>query len=115
MFLTQFIYVLGLVTRGKKTVFKLARKIPVISQRIEHEMKKINDTFEQEVIHRNQGNPYITTLPKQGKRHQDIIQQVEQYLSFGKYKERVMYVRGNCGYNTKEKSKPHVLLRHSLV
>lgn len=79
---------LGLVTRGKKTVFKLARKIPVISQRIEHEMKKINETFEQEVINRNQGNPYITTLPKEGKSHQDIIQQVEQYLSFGKCRPR---------------------------
>lgn len=78
---------LGLVTRGKKTVFKLARKIPVISQRIEHEMKKINETFEQEVIHRNQGNPYITTLPTEGKSHHDIIQQVEQYLSFGKCNE----------------------------
>jgi hypothetical protein len=79
---------LGLVTRGKKTVFKLARKIPVISQRIEHEMKKINETFEQEVINRNQGNPYITTLPTEGKSHHEIIQQVEQYLSFGKWRVR---------------------------
>jgi sphinganine-1-phosphate aldolase len=73
-----------LVNRGKKTVFKLARKIPAISQRIEREMNKINETFEQEVIHRNQGNPYIMTLPKEGKDHHHIIQQVEQYLSFGK-------------------------------
>jgi hypothetical protein len=80
--------VLGLVTSGKKTVFKLARKIPVISQRIEHEMKNINETFEQEVINRNQGNPYITTLPTEGKIHHDIIQQVEQYLSFGKCRAR---------------------------
>lgn len=64
-------------------VFKLARKIPAISQRIEREMIKINETFEQEVIHRNEGNPYITTLPKEGKTHDDIIQQVERYLSFG--------------------------------
>jgi sphinganine-1-phosphate aldolase len=73
-----------LVNRGKKTIFKLARKIPAISQRIEREMKKINEAFEQEVIHRNQGNPYITTLPKEGKSSHDIIQQVERYLSFGK-------------------------------
>jgi hypothetical protein len=74
-----------LVTRGKKTVFKLARKIPFISQRIEHEMKKISEGFEQEVIHRNQGNPYVTTLPEKGKHHNEIIHQVEQYLSFGKW------------------------------
>lgn len=88
----------SLVTRGKKTVFKLARKIPVISQRIEHEMKKINETFEQEVIHRNQGNPYITTLPTEGKSHHDIIQQVEQYLSFGEYNWRGGFVSGTV-YN----------------
>jgi hypothetical protein len=93
--------VLGLVTRGKKTVFKFARKIPVISQRIEHEMKKVNEMFEQDVIHRNEGNPYITTLPNEGKSHHDIIQQVEQYLSFGKCRVRFlyvcMYVRGETG------------------
>jgi hypothetical protein len=55
-------------------------------------MKKINETFEQDVIHRNQGNPYITTLPKEGKSHHDIIQQVEQYLSFGKCRVRFIYV-----------------------
>jgi hypothetical protein len=48
-------------------------------------MKKISEGFEQEVIHRNQGNPYITTLPEKGKHHSEIIQQVEQYLSFGKW------------------------------
>lgn len=74
-----------MVTRGKKTVFKLARKIPAISQRIEREMKKVNEGFEQEVIHRNQGNPYITTLPEKGKHRKEIIQQVEQYLSFGEW------------------------------
>lgn len=73
------------MNRGKKMVFKLARRIPAVSQRIEREMIKINETFEQEVIHRNQGNPYITTLPKEGKSHHDIIQQVEQYLSFGMF------------------------------
>jgi sphinganine-1-phosphate aldolase len=74
-----------LVTRGKKTIFKLARKIPAISRRVEREMKKVSEGFEQEVIHRNQGNPYITTLPEKGKHHNEIIQQVEQYLSFGKW------------------------------
>lgn len=73
-----------MVTRGKKMVFKLARKIPAISRRIEGEMKKISEGFEQEVIHRNQGNPYITTLPEKGKHHNEVIEQVERYLTFGK-------------------------------
>lgn len=74
-----------MVTRGKKTIFKLARKIPAISRRIEREMKQISEGFEQEVIHRNEGNPYITKLPEKGIHHNEIIQQVEQYLSFGKW------------------------------
>jgi len=81
-----------LVTRGKKTIFKLARKIPAISRRIEREMKKISEGFEQEVIHRNQGNPYITTLPEKGKHHNEIIQQVEQYLSFGKWMNSTIWI-----------------------
>ena len=48
-------------------------------------MKKISEGFEQEVIHRNEGNPYITTLPENGKHHTEIIQLVEQYLSLGKW------------------------------
>jgi hypothetical protein len=48
-------------------------------------MKKISEGFEQEVIHRNQGNPYITTLPEKGKLHNEIIQKVEEYLTFGKW------------------------------
>ncbi|KDR14164.1 sphingosine-1-phosphate lyase [Zootermopsis nevadensis] len=88
----------SLVNRGKKMVFKLARKIPAVSQRIEREMSKINETFEQEVIHRNQGNPYITTLPKEGKNHHDIIQQVEKYLSFGDYNWKSGFVSGTV-YN----------------
>lgn len=74
-----------MVTRGKKKIFKLARKIPAVSRRIEREMKKISEGFEQEVIHRNQGNPYITTLPEKGKLHNEIIQKVEEYLTFGKW------------------------------
>jgi len=84
----------SLVTRGKKTIFKLARKIPAISRRIEREMKKVSEGFEQEVIHRNQGNPYITTLPEKGKHHNEIIQQVEQYLSFGDYDWKDGFVSG---------------------
>ena len=81
-----------MVTRGKKTIFKLARKIPAISRRIEREMKNIGEGFEQEVIHRNQGNPYITTLPEKGKHHNEIIQQVEQYLSFGKWMDSTIQI-----------------------
>lgn len=85
-----------MIDRGKKTVFKLVRKIPAISRKVESEMRKINDSFEQEVIHRNQGNPYITTLPKEGKNHNDIVQQVDQYLSFGKLKQkRKLHVHPN--------------------
>ncbi|PSN29272.1 Sphingosine-1-phosphate lyase [Blattella germanica] len=84
----------SLVERGKKTVFRFARKIPAISQKIEREKRKINDTFEKEVIHRNQGNPYITTLPKKGRNHHDIVQLVDQYLSFGDYNWKGGFVSG---------------------
>nr|CAD7402494.1 unnamed protein product [Timema cristinae] len=72
----------SLLSRGKKTAFRLARKIPMIARRIDSELDKINETFEKEVINRNQGNPYITTLPDKGKSHTEIVELVKQYLKF---------------------------------
>nr|CAD7200204.1 unnamed protein product [Timema douglasi] len=88
----------SLLSRGKKTAFRLARKIPAIARRIDSELDKINETFEKEVINRNQGNPYITTLPDKGKSHAEIVELVKQYLKFGDYKWEEGYVSGAVYY-----------------
>nr|CAD7445349.1 unnamed protein product [Timema bartmani] len=88
----------SLLSRGKKTAFRLARKIPAIARRIDSELDKINETFEKEVINRNQGNPYITTLPDKGKSHTEIVELVKQYLKFGDFKWEEGYVSGAVYY-----------------
>nr|CAD7434008.1 unnamed protein product [Timema monikensis] len=88
----------SLLSRGKKTAFRLARKIPMIARHIDSELDKINETFEKEVINRNQGNPYITTLPDKGKSHTEIVELVKQYLKFGDYKWEEGYVSGAVYY-----------------
>nr|CAD7461085.1 unnamed protein product [Timema tahoe] len=88
----------SLLSRGKKTAFRLARKIPAIARRIDSELDKINETFEKEVINRNQGNPYITTIPDKGKSHTEIVELVKQYLKFGDFKWEEGYVSGAVYY-----------------
>lgn len=66
-------------------VFRLARKIPAIRNKIKTEMENVNTSFEESVIKRNEGVAYITSLPILGKQHDVIINDVKQYLSLGRY------------------------------
>ncbi|XP_067011036.1 sphingosine-1-phosphate lyase [Anabrus simplex] len=84
----------SLVSRGKKAIFKLARRIPAIANKINMEMEKINQEFEDDVIARCQGKPFITELPKTGRTHDEILKEVEQNLTLGEYKWKDGFVSG---------------------
>lgn len=84
----------SLLSRGKKLVFRLARKIPAIRNKIKTEMENVNTSFEESVIKRNEGVAYITSLPILGKQHDVIINDVKQYLSLGDFKWKEGYVSG---------------------
>ncbi|XP_063237061.1 sphingosine-1-phosphate lyase [Bacillus rossius redtenbacheri] len=88
----------SLVSRGKRVAFRLARHIPAVARRIDSELSKINKDFQEEVIHRNEGNPYIVSLPEQGKTHREIVDMVKLYLGFGDYRWQDGYVSGAVYY-----------------
>ncbi|KAJ8868903.1 hypothetical protein PR048_030444, partial [Dryococelus australis] len=88
----------SLVTRGKRMMFRIVRQIPAVAHKIDSEMKKINKSFEEEVIHRNQGNEYIVSLPDQGKRHEEIVDMVKRYLTLGDYHWQSGFVSGAVYY-----------------
>lgn len=79
-----FFNILGVIDRSKKTVFRLAKKIPYIAEKINKELEKIDKDFKDDVAKRNKGLPYIVELPTKGKSDQEILGLVDTYLKSGK-------------------------------
>ncbi|XP_049837080.1 sphingosine-1-phosphate lyase isoform X3 [Schistocerca gregaria] len=89
-------------SRLKKTVFRLARKIPAVARRIDSEMSNMRKTFEDEVRHRNEKIDYITNLPESGKNREEILKQVKAYLELGDYDWKKGYVSGTVYFHNPE-------------
>lgn len=74
---------LGLYERGKKTAFKLIRKVPAVKRKIQNELSSIKKTFNEEVATRNKGLPKFKDLPENGLPLPDIVQLVDKHLQAG--------------------------------
>lgn len=85
-------YIIGLVVRGKKQLFKLARYVPSIRDRINKELSNINETFEKDALHRLKEVPFVVRLPKNGLSQEEILNKVEKYVSLGKINRLWRYV-----------------------
>lgn len=77
-------YVAGLLERGKKQLFKLARYIPSIRDKINEELVNINETFEKDVVHRLKEASFIVYLPQKGLSNEEILNLVKQFVHLGK-------------------------------
>lgn len=75
---------IGLLQRGKKQLFKLARYIPSIQDKINDELTNINKTFERDVLHRLQDTPFIVHLPKDRLQNEQILKLVKEAVYLGK-------------------------------
>ncbi|KAH0560657.1 sphingosine-1-phosphate lyase [Cotesia glomerata] len=75
----------SLVVRSKKKLFKLARYIPSVREQIERELNNLNETFESESKNRLQGIQCVTTLPRKGLNHDQVIEAVKQSVQIGDY------------------------------
>lgn len=74
---------LGLVTRGKKTVFKIARLIPSVKRKLDTEMEKVSAGFIRDVEERTSHLQYITSLPKDGLNNDKIMEILNDNLNLG--------------------------------
>lgn len=74
----------GIVDRSKKSIFRLAKKIPYVAEKINNELSKIEKDFQDDVTRRNKNVPYIVELPKKGKSDDEILFLVDTYLKSGK-------------------------------
>lgn len=74
----------GLLERGKKQLFRLARYVPSIRDKINKELVNVNETFEKDVIHRLKEASFIVQLPKDGLKNENILNLVNQFVHLGK-------------------------------
>lgn len=93
---------LGIYTRSKKRVFKLARYIPSIRNKIKSNMDEIEKGFEDATIKSTAGLEYYTEIPQNGMSHADVLATVDKYLELGSYKWKEGRVSGAV-YNFDQK------------
>lgn len=67
----------------KKKGLKLARYIPAVRDKIDKELTKINEDFEEECVRRVKNVPFIVTLPKEGFTSEQVLKLVEQCTQLG--------------------------------
>ncbi|GAB1869432.1 sphinganine-1-phosphate aldolase [Camponotus japonicus] len=75
----------SVLERGKKQLFKLARYIPSIRDKINKELVNINETFEKDVVHRLKEASFIVHLPKKGLNKDEVLNLVKQFIRLGDY------------------------------
>lgn len=80
------VYVVDLLERGKKQLFKLARYIPSVRDKINTEIDNINNNFEKDVVRRLKETSFIVHLPEKGLNSEEILNLVKQCIHLGKMK-----------------------------
>lgn len=88
----------SIVQRGKKTIFRLAKMIPAIKERIDAELNTVSKDFENEVYERTGHLTYITTLPDSGLSRKDILETLKKNLGLGDYDWKNGLVSGAVYY-----------------
>lgn len=85
----------SLYSRLKRRFFRLARRIPSIREQIDTQIAKINEGFTKEAAQYGQ---FITVLPQNGLRPDQIQQKVDEYLALGRYEWKEGFLSGGVYY-----------------
>lgn len=83
--------VLDIKERLKKTFFKLLKLIPQVRRKIDTEMNKVSDGFENDVKERTKHLKYITRLPEKGLTADQIIKITDENLGLGKFLSYLLF------------------------
>ncbi|XP_046738089.1 sphingosine-1-phosphate lyase [Diprion similis] len=92
----------SLYDRGKKKLFKLARYVPSIRNKIDTELASINSNFEKEAARRLSGVQCFTELPEKGWRQEEVLAMVNKCVNLGNYDWKSGKVSGTVYRNDKE-------------
>lgn len=85
---------IGLTSRAKKKFFKLLRLLPPVRRKIENEIAKISNSMDVTVRERTAHMQYYTTLPLLGLSDEELLMQIDSYMSLGEYKWKEGRVSG---------------------
>lgn len=75
----------GIWARTKKRIFKLARIIPSVRNRIDAELAKTEENFKNEILKSTKGLDYLLKLPYDGMKSNEILKVLDNYLALGAY------------------------------
>ncbi|XP_018354616.1 PREDICTED: sphingosine-1-phosphate lyase isoform X1 [Trachymyrmex septentrionalis] len=75
----------SLLERCKKHIFRLARYIPSIRNKIDKELAEVNEIFENDVLRRFKETSFIVHLPKNGLKNEKLLNLVNEYIYLGDY------------------------------
>lgn len=64
-------------------MFSLRNFIPAIRNKINQELDKINQTFEQETLQRIKDIPFVVKLPKKNLEPKEILERIKQCVQLG--------------------------------
>lgn len=92
----------SLMSRTKKFVFRVCRKIPYISNQIDKELGKVADKFDKDAEDRFKSLPFFTQLPLDGLKEEEIINLTKEYLDNAQYDWKEGFVSGAVYYNPQE-------------
>ncbi|KAG5885772.1 hypothetical protein JTB14_031208 [Gonioctena quinquepunctata] len=88
----------GIIERTKKTVFRIAKRIPSIKKRVEDELDTVSKNFEGDVKERTKNTTYILNLPAKGWKREEITKHLEDNLRLGDYNWKGGLVSGAVYY-----------------
>lgn len=80
-----------LIERGKKQVFKIAKCIPSVREKIEKQMTALNESFEKDAAERLKNVEFFVELPSGGLTHDQVIEKVKENVYLGNDHLKINY------------------------
>lgn len=100
---TRCFLVTGLYKRGKKQLFKLARRyVPSIRKKVREQCTAITQNFEKDFLNRVGEIPFLVHLPETGLDDKIILDIIKSHVELGKIKDNVFIfeycvpIESNC-------------------
>ncbi|XP_063983868.1 sphingosine-1-phosphate lyase [Diachasmimorpha longicaudata] len=75
----------SVVERGKKKIFQLLRRLPLVRDKIKNELDGMKCTFERESLKRVKDIDFVTKLPLNGLTHEEILDAVKRLIKLGEF------------------------------
>ncbi|XP_014211819.1 sphingosine-1-phosphate lyase isoform X2 [Copidosoma floridanum] len=87
---------------------RIARLVPAVRRKIEHETRRLDEGFENQMKKMTEGMPHVTSLPAEGMAHEDILALIERCVHSSDYNWKTGRVSG-CVYKSSDPKQDDVM------